>query len=104
MYYQQFATTSVITILFLFILGTVCGELIINKVDRNIDLTSQTAKYTDKITFQNIGQNPEKVFLLAIEGDLGAHLAYLEITVSSLASHSFVIQCHSLYCNYNTAS
>ena len=88
MYYQQFTTTSVITILFLFILGTVWGELIINDVNRNIDLTSQTAKYTDKITFQNIGQNPEKVFLLAIEEVLGIHLAYLEITVSSLASHS----------------
>jgi len=55
-------------------------EILVNKVDRSIDLTAQSAKYLSKITLLNSGPTAVNDFILAVEKDQAPHLAYLEIT------------------------
>jgi len=70
----------IVALVFVFsILGTAQSDLVINYVERTLDLSTQTAKYTTKIKFHNPGKKVEKSFLLALEKDQEKHLSYLEI-------------------------
>ena len=58
------------------------ADIILSKVDRTIDLTSQVAKISSQITVENKGNDAVKDFILAVEADQLSHLSYLEVTVS----------------------
>lgn len=53
--------------------------MVISKVDRTIDLTSQVAKVHSRIVLKNVGTSAENSFHLAFEDNLFKHLAYFEV-------------------------
>ena len=62
------------------------SQIILTKVDRTIDLSSQVAKISSQLTLENQGNAVINDFILAVEGEQYPHLSYLEVTVSRLMS------------------
>lgn len=56
------------------------AELVINEVERTIDLTSQLVKSTATLTLQNTGESPINQFSLAFTEDEIKHLAFVQIS------------------------
>jgi hypothetical protein len=57
--------------------------IVIQSVDRTIDLTSQLARHTTKITFQNEANPPTPNFYLWVEEKMSQKLSFIQVTVDS---------------------
>jgi len=69
------------------IAGAQINDKIINrKVDRTIDLNSQLARHTLKITMVNQGSKPVSEFHLTFQDKLASHLSFIEIKDNSGAT------------------
>lgn len=60
------------------------AEIILTKVDRTIDLTSQLTKITSQISIENKGGSPIRDFVLAIEEEVASHISFLDVSVRIL--------------------
>lgn len=56
------------------------AEIILTKVDRTIDLTSQLTKITSQISIENKGGSPIRDFVLAIEEEVASHISFLDVS------------------------
>ena len=70
------------------------ADIIIDELERTIDLTSQLAKISTVITLENKGNSAVNEFLLGFQANEVKHLAFLEISVSM--PHVFLF--FTLYC------
>lgn len=61
-------------------------DIIANNVDRFIDLSSQLAKLSHKITLQNNGKGAVKSFLFAVEPNVRDNLSYIGAQASTVVS------------------
>ena len=76
------------------ILGTCCaasqdtisGDLVNNKVQRNIDLATHLPKITTTITVENIGKSSVRSYLLAVDPSLKDDLSFIGAVVSIMHS------------------
>lgn len=57
-------------------------KLIVNKVERTVDISTQLAKVTLDITLENAGSDSCKSFLIGVDSKLANHLAYASASVS----------------------
>lgn len=56
--------------------------LVNEEVKRTVDLSTHLAKITAEIVLSNQGHSAVQSFILAVEDDLSAHLAYIGASVS----------------------
>ena len=72
--------------------NNVKADIVINEVERTVDLTSQLAKISTTITLENKGDSPVKEFSLTfLENEL-KHLSFLEVVVST---YNFNFRCNN---------
>ncbi|MED6179647.1 Dolichyl-diphosphooligosaccharide--protein glycosyltransferase subunit 1A [Stylosanthes scabra] len=81
---MRFALTL---LLFAFTFGVlscspVFSDLILAKVDRRIDLTSQIVRIATSLKVENVGSNPASEILLSFPENQAKHLAYLTVTLN----------------------
>lgn len=62
--------------------ASINDKLVVNKVDRTIDISSQLAKVGLDIALENTGSEPATSFLVAVDSMLASHLAYASASVS----------------------
>ena len=60
---------------------TINEKLVLKKVDRTIDISSQLAKIVLDVTLENTGAEACNNFLLAIDSKLSDHLAFAGASV-----------------------
>jgi oligosaccharyltransferase complex subunit alpha (ribophorin I) len=58
-------------------------DLVVKNVDRSVDLSSQLAKMSHKITLQNNGKGAVKSFLYAVEPEVRESLSYIGAQAST---------------------
>jgi len=59
------------------------ADIVVNELERTIDLTSQLAKLSTTLTIENQGDAAVNEFLLTFEKDVAAHIAFLEVVDKS---------------------
>jgi len=59
-------------------------DIVAKNVDRSVDLASQLAKISHKITLQNNGKGAVKSFLFAVESKLKDSLSYIGAQASTV--------------------
>jgi oligosaccharyltransferase complex subunit alpha (ribophorin I) len=59
-------------------------DLVVKNVGRSIDLASQLAKMSHKITLQNTGKGAVKSFLFAVEPEVKESLSYIGAQASTM--------------------
>lgn len=66
----------------IFVQAQLNAQLIVTKVDRSIDLTSQLVKVSSQVTIKNSGSGSTNDVLIAIEEQQLQYLSYFEVAVS----------------------
>jgi oligosaccharyltransferase complex subunit alpha (ribophorin I) len=61
-------------------------DIIANNVDRSVDLSSQLAKLSHKITLQNNGKGAVESFLFSVEPNARDNLSYIGAQASTFVS------------------
>ncbi|MED6183562.1 Dolichyl-diphosphooligosaccharide--protein glycosyltransferase subunit 1A [Stylosanthes scabra] len=80
---MRFALTLLFTFTFALLSSSpVFSDLILAKVDRRIDLTSQIVRITTSLKVENAGSNPASEILLSFPENQAKHLAYLTVTLN----------------------
>lgn len=69
---------SLLSFLFAIFGNVYTTDISIEKVERELDISSQTAKCNSKITFKNAGSSPVSHFIFAIEEEISKQLSYFE--------------------------
>ena len=85
--------------IFFALLASCCGanqdvidrNLVNNKVERTIDLTTHLPKMSTVITIENTGSSSVKSFLFAVDNDLSAHLSIVAAVVSLLFQSTILL-------------
>lgn len=65
-----------------FALDSISSDIVIKNADRQIEISSQLAKITLKLTLENTGKSPVKAFLHSVEPQFRKLVAFVGSQVS----------------------
>ena len=80
--FAAFAALTFIKIVFAANVETVNQDIVVDSIERSINLESQLVKITSKITLTNNGKGATKGFHYAVEESMAPHVSYFGATVS----------------------
>ena len=82
--FVAFAALTFIKIVIAANVETVNHEIVVDSIERSINLESQLVKISSKVTLTNNGKGAIKGFHYAVEESMAPHVAYIGATVSFL--------------------